>query len=73
MKLAFFLTTEDGVYTRFNERHIQRAYRTEELTTALEQAGFQIEGVYEWPGKQEPNPNSERIQIVAQKAKTDNK
>ncbi len=41
MKLAFFLTTEDGVYTRFDERHIQRAYRTEELATALEHAGFQ--------------------------------
>jgi ubiquinone/menaquinone biosynthesis C-methylase UbiE len=67
MKLAFFQTKEDGVYTRFDERHIQRAYGEEELKSLLERAGFQIEGVFEWPGKQEPNPKSERIQFVARK------
>jgi len=68
MKLAFFLPKENGPYSRFDERHVQRAYSEEELRTALTRAGFQIEGVYEWPGKQEPKPQSERIQFVARKA-----
>lgn len=67
MKLAFFLPKENGPYSRFDERHIQRAYGEDELKSLLERAGFQIEDVFEWPGKQPPNAQSERIQFVAKK------
>ena len=67
MKLAFFLPKENGPYSRFDERHIQRAYGEDELKSLLERAGFQIEGIFEWPGIQPPNAQSERIQFVAKK------
>ena len=67
MKLAFFLPKENGPYSRFDERHVQRAHEIHELRTTLEQTGFQLEGVFEWPGKCEPKPQSERIQFVAKK------
>ncbi len=73
MKLAFFLPKENGPYSRFDERHVQRAYREEELVTALKRMGFAIEGVYEWPGKQPPNAQSERIQFVAKKPESADK
>lgn len=67
MKLAFFLPKENGPYSRFDERHIQRAHSQDELCRALERTGFRVEGVYEWPGKHAPKPESERIQFVARK------
>lgn len=67
MKLAFFLPAVNGEFARFDERHIQRAHEIEELKSALEQTGFQVEGVFEWPGAKEPRPESERIQFVARK------
>ncbi len=70
MKLAFFLPKENGPYSRFDERHVQRAHSETELRSALEQAGFQIEGVYEWPGKMNPKPESERIQFLAKKIRS---
>ena len=73
MKLAFFLPKENGSYSRFDERHIQRAYGADELKALLERAGFQIEGIFEWPGRQEPSPNSERIQFVAKKPESTDK
>lgn len=67
MRLAFFLPKGNGSYERFDERHLQRAHRTEELTDALGQNGFSVEGVYEWPSRNEPGPASERIQFAARK------
>ncbi|MCE5189095.1 MAG: methyltransferase domain-containing protein [Eubacteriales bacterium] len=67
MKLAFFRTKESGEYSRFDERHIQRAHTVEELRAALRLAGFEIEEVFGWPGREEPKPESERIQFVAKK------
>lgn len=67
MKLTFFLPCRNGAYSRFDERHLQRAHRAEELTTALERAGFQLEGVFEWPSQGAHKPESERIQFIARK------
>ena len=69
MKLAFFLPQARDLYERFDERHVQRAFAIGELTASLEQAGFQLEGLYEWPGKAAPADDSERIQFVARKVR----
>ncbi len=67
MKLAFFRPDGAGAYTRFDERHVQRAHRTEDLKNALQRAGFQTEGVFEAFTGEAPKPESERIQFVAKK------
>ena len=67
MRLAFFLPDGTGAYTRFDERHVQRAHTQEELTAALLSAGFSIIGVYDALTNETPNAHSERIQFVAQK------
>ena len=67
MRLAFFAPDGRGAYTRFDERHVQRAHTPEELITLLQQAGFAVEGVYDAFTKEAPNAKSERIQFVARK------
>lgn len=67
MRLAFFLPEANGAYSRFDERHVQRAHKPEELEAALGRAGFRVEGIYEWPSTQSVKPESERIQFVAKK------
>lgn len=71
MKLAFFLPSESGMYSRFDERHLQRAHEIDELSAALGHAGFSLEGVFEWPGRTAPKSDSERIQFIARKATVD--
>ena len=67
MRLSFFQPDGTGKYTRFDERHVQRAYTIEELTDALNRAGFAPEGVYDAFTQEAPNKESERIQFVARK------
>jgi len=40
MDLTFFVETKDGLYRRFEERHVQRAHTENELRRWLEEAGF---------------------------------
>ena len=67
MRLAFFVPDGDGMYKRFDERHVQAAYLQEDLTKELERADFCILGVYEAFTKEAPKRESERIQFIAQK------
>lgn len=67
MRLAFFRPDGQGKYTRFDERHVQRAHEVHSLTNALTRAGFSIESVYDAFTMDEPKPESERIQFVARK------
>lgn len=67
MRLAFFTPDGSGAYSRFDERHVQRAHTQAELTELLLQAGFSPIGVYDAFTKQPPNTNSERIQFVSRK------
>ncbi len=69
MRLAFFTPDGKGMYQRFDERHVQRAHTQQELTMALEQAGFVVKGVYRAFTGNKPEENSERIQFVAQKTR----
>ena len=69
MRLAFFTPDGKGAYTRFDERHVQRAHTQDELTELLSRAGFTVMGVYDAFIKHAPYENSERIQFVAQKTR----
>ena len=58
MDLTFFLRREDGLYERFEERHVQRAHRQEEMEDWLCTEGFCDVRVYgdrtlSGPGSQE--------------------
>ena len=67
MNLSFFVPDGAGKYTRFTERHVQRAHTVEELQSALVKSGFTDCRVYEAFTRSEPNAASERIQFSAGK------
>ena len=66
MLLTGFLKQGLG-YTRFEERHSQRAYTEEELRTALISCGFHDIQVYEAFTRNAPTPTAERLQFAARK------
>lgn len=70
MRLAFFRPDGTGKYTRFDERHVQRAHTIDEISTKLERAGFATLGIYEAFTQNVPLAQSERIQFAAKKRGT---
>ena len=66
MLLTGFLKRGEG-YARFEERHSQRAYDLEELTSALTKAGFGDIQVYEAFTRNTPAHTAERLQFTARK------
>jgi SAM-dependent methyltransferase len=44
--MLFFVKTEDGKYQRFHERHVERAYKLDDVKSLLEKAGLEIVGSY---------------------------
>lgn len=67
MNLSFFVPDGEGKYTRFAERHVQRAHTTEELQSALLKSGFTNCRAFEAFTLSDPNAASERIQFSAAK------
>ncbi len=65
MYLAFFVKNKNGSYRRFGERHLQRAYKTEELVRILKKAGFEKVDLYDGMSFSSPKKESERIVFVA--------
>ncbi len=66
MYLTFFTRAGDGMYKRFAERHLQRAYTAAELTKMLRAAGFEKIAVYDGFSFNSPRPDSERLLFTAQ-------
>lgn len=64
--LTFFIK-EDGSYRRFDEKHIQRAYRVEYIKKTLKDVGFTKVKEYEGFAFDLPNVNSERVNFVVKK------
>lgn len=63
MFLTFFV--KDGKkYSRFEERHLQRAHSVEELTEIIKKAGFTTVDTYDELSFSKPRPDSERIVFV---------
>ncbi len=63
--LTFFVKTKDGLYSRFEESHSQRAYSVEEICGCLQECGFRVAGIYEAFTLGNPGEESERINFVA--------
>ncbi len=68
MDLTFFVETENGLYRRFDERHLQRAHSQEELTRWLGQAGFTGIRVYGDRTLNPPGPDEQRLHFTAVRA-----
>ncbi len=64
MDLTWFLKN-GGQYDRYSETHIQRAYRSGELSRALLKAGFSDVRIYDAFSREPEKANSERLQFVA--------
>ena len=64
MDITLFVE-EEGVYKRFDERHVQRAWRIEELTSGLQDAGFTDVRAYAFLSMDPPTKESDRIQFAA--------
>lgn len=65
MRLSFF-AREGGLYRRFEETHIQRAHRQEELLSQLREAGFEG-AAYGCFTREAPGPDCQRIQFAARR------
>lgn len=62
--LTFFVKTPGGLYRRFEETHMQRAYSVEEVCRMLKECGFKVEGVFDAFTFHEPREKSERINFI---------
>lgn len=65
--LTFFFLEEDGNYERFNEDHMERAYRVREVVDLLKKAGFNNIEYYEAFSFNEVHNQTERINFVVKK------
>ena len=62
-----FFEEEDGVYYRSGESFTERAYELNEIKAWLEEAGFEIMGIYDDLTLDAVNNNSERAVFLAKK------
>lgn len=66
MEMTFFYYNQDlKCYQRFDETHIQRAWSINEMTSVLEDIGFNVENIFECFTRNAPNELTERILIIA--------
>ena len=68
MDLTFFLKEPGGLYRRFDEAQLQRAWRREELCALLTAAGFEDIRVYGDQKTAPPQAGEPRFHITARKA-----
>ena len=62
-----FFEEEDGVYYRSGENFSEQAYELDEISAWLEEAGFEIIGVYDDLTTDPVRPDSERAVFLAKK------
>lgn len=67
MELAFFVRDEEGKFERFEETHLQRAYKNEEIIQLLKNAGFEYIKTYGDFKLESPKNDSERVFFVCKK------
>ncbi|KUO71782.1 MAG: hypothetical protein APF77_18715 [Clostridia bacterium BRH_c25] len=68
MELIFFVP-QGGLYRKFEEHHVQKAYKWEYLSELLKNAGFEDIRVFDGFSFNKPGEDSERIFISAIKGK----
>lgn len=62
--LTLFVREEGDRYRRYDETHFQRAYGTEEIREAAEEAGMEFAAAYDAFSREAPGPESQRIYVV---------
>ena len=72
MYVTFFVRQDHGLYERFEETHIQRVYEISELIECLQNADFDVLGVYGDFTKEAPTETNDRIFFVARPSETIN-
>ena len=65
MDIAFFVAQDETHYQRFDEEHIQRAHKQEEIILWLKQAGFEVLSVTDDYTEKENTKTSMRITFCA--------
>lgn len=66
MELVFFVP-QDGLYRKYTEYHVQKAYKCEYLEKALQKSGFNEVSCYDGFRFARPDEKSERIFYAARK------
>ena len=64
-ELSLFLPREDGLYEKYEEEHLQRAYSLETIQRLLSEAGMEFLTAYDAFTRQPPRADSERIYVLA--------
>lgn len=64
MDLDIFHQMEKGGYERVSETHYERGYSVSEITRAVQQCGFSVEGVFDEFSFLPPNSKSNRIFFI---------
>lgn len=65
-ELTLFIPEGDeGLFRRYEEEHVQRAYEIKEIEDLLSQAGLKLEAVYDAFTRNAPQADSERIYFIA--------
>lgn len=64
MELIFFVP-KGSLYRKFEEHHVQKAYKNDYLTGLLKSSGFESIRIFDGFSFNEPDENSERIFFVA--------
>lgn len=67
LHLTGFVKERNGLYRRFTETHIERAYDEQTVRELLHAAGFAVEAVYDCFTTQPPNDRSLRVMYVARR------
>lgn len=62
-----FFVEKQGLYKRFDELHVEKAYTVFEVENALRKAGFKIVNIYDGYSDKSPNNESERLTFVVLK------
>ncbi len=65
--LSLFVQGADGRYDKYEETHLQRAYRTETVTELIKASGLELLHIYDAFTKNEPMEKSERIYFVCRR------
>lgn len=61
------------LYERFEETHIQRAYKVETIVSLLKKAGMEVVAVYGVGTKEAPKADTERVYFIAREQFQENK
>ena len=65
--LSLFVLEEDGKYRKYEETHLQRAYRQEDVEALIRESGLELLHVYDAFTRELPAEDSERIYYVCRR------